>query len=281
MQKPKEVQNGGAEETLRKDNECLWLSNETLSKTNRLLQEENRTLSEECKSLRGHSEALSKVNVTLKDANQTLLEENKSLRSNSEAREKSLRQEVKRAEREHLKANEQLQRFYNSQRGENERLVQRNTNISFTNRQQIEALTKERDQLRAALDRQIYVANSAVTAQSMLQDALNNVLSRLDYFGVGNSQMPRQLEETEATFPLPPQQGGTLLPYPRGSAVPHQGSPSVPEQGNSLHPGQPSSFNPAAQEYRPNQSPQPQELPPGCRRFEDVGYLWHNSSSRR
>ena len=160
VQKPKEVQNGGAEETLRKDNECLWLSNEMLSKTNRLLQEENRTLSEECKSLRVHSEALSKVNVTLKDANQTLLEENKSLRSNSEAREKSLRQEVeklKRAEREHLKANEQLQRFYNSQRGENERLVQRNTNISFTNRQQIEALTKERDQLRAALDRQIYV----------------------------------------------------------------------------------------------------------------------------
>lgn len=224
--------------------------------------------------------------MTLKDANQTLLEENKSLRSNSEAREKSLRQEVeklKRAEREHLKANEQLQRFYNSQRGENERLVQRNTNISFRNRRQIEALTKERDELRVALNRQICGANSAVTAQSMLQDALNNALSKLDYFGVGNSQMPRQLEETEATFPLPPQQGGILLPYPRGSAVPHQGSPSVPEQGNSLHPGQPSSFNPAAQEYRPNQSlqtPQPQELPPR-RRFEDVGYLWHNSSNRR
>lgn len=33
VQKPKEVQNGGTEETLRKDDERLWLSNETLRQT--------------------------------------------------------------------------------------------------------------------------------------------------------------------------------------------------------------------------------------------------------
>lgn len=161
--------------------------------------------------------------------------------------------------------------------------MQRNTNISFTNRRQTEALTKERDELRVALNRQICVANSAVTAQSVLQDALDNALSRLDYFGVRNSQMPRQLGETEATFPLPPQQGGTLLPYPGGSAVPYQGSPSVPEQ-RKLVTSRSAKFIQSSSAGVPAEpiptGPQQQELPPR-RRFEDVGYLWHNSSNRR